>query len=161
MTPDRLREVLTEARKAGWRPLYPRNRRDGQYAWASQPRVRGSRRFPTGTGNIIVDVAGTRVRVDIRVLRDDVWVGVAHFDAPGDIAVNILVDFGYLPPHLHSGWHAYNERVAEAKRRMFARLIANAPRLDTPFTDEPSLSPWDLLKADMARLEEALKEATT
>lgn len=46
-------------------------------------------------------------------------------------------------------------RVIDAKRRLFARIIANANRLDTPFTNSP-LSPWDLLKRDMERLEVVL-----
>lgn len=48
------------------------------------------------------------------------------------------------------------DRVLDAKRRLFARIIANAHRLDTPFTDEPRLAPWDLLKRDMERLEVAV-----
>lgn len=51
-----------------------------------------------------------------------------------------------------------NEVIA-AKRRLFARIIASAHLLDTPFTDEPDLSPWDLLKRDMHALNDALTRA--
>lgn len=58
-------------------------------------------------------------------------------------------------------WQALHPdgRIAEAKRRLFARIIASAARLDTPFTDEPDLSPWELIKHDMTALDNALKEA--
>lgn len=54
---------------------------------------------------------------------------------------------------------ACDAHITEAKRHLFARLIANAPRLDAPFTDEPDLSPWELIKHDMTALDNALKEA--
>lgn len=51
-------------------------------------------------------------------------------------------------------------KVIEAKRRLFARIIANSHLLDAPFTDEPALSPWDLLRRDMHALDHALREVT-
>lgn len=40
-----------------------------------------------------------------------------------------------------------------ARRRLYARLIAEAHRLDVPFTNQPDLSPWKLIKRDMETLD--------
>lgn len=50
--------------------------------------------------------------------------------------------------------------IRDAKRRLFSRIIACAHLLDEPFTDEPRLSRWDLLKRDMTALDRALKGET-
>lgn len=47
--------------------------------------------------------------------------------------------------------------VQQAMRRLRARLIASAHLLDKPFTDQPELSPWDLIERDLATLDAAIK----
>lgn len=46
--------------------------------------------------------------------------------------------------------------VQSAKRRLYARIIASAHLLDVPFSNAAELSPWALLKRDMAALDEAI-----
>lgn len=46
--------------------------------------------------------------------------------------------------------------VLDAKRRLYAHIIASAHRLDQPFTNAPQQSPWTQLKRAMAALDEAL-----
>lgn len=49
------------------------------------------------------------------------------------------------------------ERLRGANRRLRARLVASAHLLDVPFSNEPTLSPWELVKRDLAALDEAVK----
>jgi hypothetical protein len=48
--------------------------------------------------------------------------------------------------------------LEQAKRRLFARIIASAHLLDVPFTGAPDQSPWSRVKADMHALNAALRE---
>jgi hypothetical protein len=48
------------------------------------------------------------------------------------------------------------KRVADAKRHLFARIIASAHLLDKPFTDAPEQSPWTGIKRAMEGLNAAL-----
>jgi hypothetical protein len=50
------------------------------------------------------------------------------------------------------------KRVADAKRRLFAHIIASAHLLDKPFTNAPDQSPWTQMKRAMEGLNAALAE---
>lgn len=51
-----------------------------------------------------------------------------------------------------------DDEVQRAKRRLFARIVASAHRLDEPFSNAPDQSPWTLLKREMAALDRILAD---
>jgi hypothetical protein len=53
-----------------------------------------------------------------------------------------------------------DDHVMQAKRRLYGHIIANAHRLDVPFSNAPDQSPWSQIKRAMTALDEALQAVT-
>lgn len=49
--------------------------------------------------------------------------------------------------------------LREAWRRLRVDLIVVSPRMTTPYTDEPTLSPWDRLAAHMRAVDDAISRS--
>lgn len=129
-----LRNVLRWARANDWRPLYPRNRRDGSWSWTNQVPNPGNRR--QSTLRVIVDISG-QVEVH-QLMTGRGWIGVGTFRVgAGRSVVEILAAMWVIPDYLSPTFDRLSKDEFAAGRTDAIREARTALRHHLSASDDP------------------------